>query len=150
MHLILTCLILAPFVIIGIIYVLSLSKLLARISPENRSINPGLTWLLFIPFLNFIWHFVLVLGITNSTEKEFIKMGINKNVSSARTAGILASISWPLPLIINTFFDRAMSLMILLTMLISIIGIIAFIVFWVKTSSFNRILKVHKIFTYSS
>lgn len=143
MNSIVSFMILAPLIIVGILYVLSLSKLLKNISPENRSMNPGLVWLLFVPILNFIWHFVVVLNVTRSTEKEFAKLGINEQTNSARTIGLVASIAWTLPLIINKFFDRAMSLMILLTMFASIVTVVTFIMFWVKTSSFNKKLMVH-------
>src|ERR1700761_8709401 len=62
--------------VLGIIYILSIQRVLKAVSSENRKIAPGYAWVLLIPFFNIVWHFVLVDKIASSLRAEFDKRNI--------------------------------------------------------------------------
>jgi hypothetical protein len=61
------CLLLLP----TILYVLTLTKALNKCSVASRSLEPGMLWLLLVPFVNIVWHFFVVLGMTKTLTSEF-------------------------------------------------------------------------------
>jgi hypothetical protein len=62
---------LAIFLVPLVLYILTLRKALGRCAPENRTLWPGLTWLLLAPVFNVLWHFVVVVGVAWSFRLEF-------------------------------------------------------------------------------
>ena len=44
----------------GIFFALTLQKAILRCAPENRTITPGMAWLILIPLFNLVWNFILV------------------------------------------------------------------------------------------
>ncbi|WP_372797777.1 hypothetical protein [Pontiella sp.] len=58
-----------------IFYLISLQKALTRCRPENRTLEPGMVWLLLIPLFNIVWQFLVVNHIANSLKNEFNARG---------------------------------------------------------------------------
>jgi hypothetical protein len=65
------------FLIPYIFYLLTLSNTLKQLQVRNQKIPPGNVWLLFIPVFNLIWHFIVVIRISESLEAEYR----DKNIS---------------------------------------------------------------------
>lgn len=61
------CLLLLP----TILYILTLTKILNKCSAASRGLDPGMLWLLLVPFVNIVWHFFVVLGMTKTLASEF-------------------------------------------------------------------------------
>jgi hypothetical protein len=56
--------------LIGIFYLVTLSNTLAKCSATNRTMQPGMVWLLLIPLFNIVWHFIVVSALTKSIAAE--------------------------------------------------------------------------------
>jgi hypothetical protein len=59
------------FLLPGIFYLLTLQNTLKAISLPNRKMRPGQVWLMFIPFFNVVWHFIIVKALSESIENEY-------------------------------------------------------------------------------
>lgn len=68
---IVACVVFLGVITVGILYLASLSGLLAKCSPAARTMQPGMVWLMLIPFFNLIWSFIVVNAISDSLAKEF-------------------------------------------------------------------------------
>ena len=75
---------LCVWIVIGIFYCLALQKALSRCSTQNRTLSPGLVWLLLIPIFNVVWHFVIVLNMAKSLHAEFV----SRNIVEAQSPGL--------------------------------------------------------------
>lgn len=64
-------LIFLTMLIIYIFYLLSLSKCLKKVQPENRAMEPGLVWLSLIPVFSLVWNFFIVIQLKESLSNEF-------------------------------------------------------------------------------
>lgn len=58
-------------VVAAIFYLVMLQRLLNRCSEGNRTMNPGMVWLLLVPVFNLYWQFFVVSHVRSSLEKEF-------------------------------------------------------------------------------
>jgi hypothetical protein len=81
--LIVIAIMLVPF----IFYCLTLQKALNRCSPENRAMNPGMVWLMFIPLFNIVWHFFIVVNMAKSLGAEFQKRGMAEEPKPGQKIG---------------------------------------------------------------
>ena len=59
------------WMVLGILYILTLSKALKKCSAPSRTMRPGMVWLMLIPLFNIIWQFFVVLGLARSLGNEF-------------------------------------------------------------------------------
>ncbi|MBL7717498.1 MAG: hypothetical protein JNL72_01575 [Flavipsychrobacter sp.] len=59
------------FLIPFILYLLTLQNTLKLISPQNRKMEPSMVWLMFIPFFNMVWHFIIVNRLADSLQDEY-------------------------------------------------------------------------------
>ena len=57
-------------------FLLTLHRALDGCSPENRRMNPGQVWLMFIPLFSLFWAFQVVSAIADSFDAEHRKRGI--------------------------------------------------------------------------
>lgn len=72
----------------GIFYLLTLQKALSRCSPHNRLMQPGLVWLMLIPFFNIIWHFFIVINMAGTLQKEYADRGIESEPEPGKSIGL--------------------------------------------------------------
>ena len=48
------------FLLPFILYLVTLQNTLKEIKPENRKMQPGKVWLMFIPLFSLVWHFIMI------------------------------------------------------------------------------------------
>lgn len=112
----------------AIFYLLTLQKALRRCSPENREMEPGMVWLMFIPLFNLVWHFIIVLRMAGSLEKEFRKRGIAEESQPGKTLGMTMCIL------------ACCGIIPLLGILTSLGALVCWIMYWVKVAEYSRLI----------
>jgi hypothetical protein len=60
---------------ISIVICLLLSGCLSKLPPEHRVMEPGMVWLLLIPFFNIVWNFFVFIRISKSYQSYFAAQG---------------------------------------------------------------------------
>lgn len=115
-------------IVIGILFLMAIYKLLQKCSPENRTMEPGLVWLWFIPLFGLYWQFVVVNNVAMSLQKEFKKRSIAEEELPGKKIGlpmcILTVVSIiPIPVI---------------STLVGIAGLVYWILYWVKIRGFSQ------------
>jgi len=116
----------AIMLIPAIFYCLTLQKALNRVSPENRAMQPGMVWLLFIPLFNIVWNFFVVLNMAKSLGAEFKKRNIPADAEPGKGLGLAMCILACCGIIpvINWFSGIA--------------TLVCWIMYWVKVSAFSN------------
>jgi hypothetical protein len=112
-----------------VVYLLTLQKCLNRVSPANRTMEPGLVWLNLVPLLNLGWIFYTVIKIAESVVKEGQARGIDVG-DGGKTLGLVYCI-----LIICGIIP-------ILGIFCSIGGLVCWIIYWVKISGISGKLAV--------
>lgn len=109
------------------LYILSLSRALRKCSPPFRKIQSETLWLLLIPFINFIWHFFVVLGLAKSLGNEFRARNIsNVEREPGKSIGIAMCVC------------GVCSFIPILGALIALVHIILWTIYWAKISEYSR------------
>ena len=121
---------LALFIVPGILFLLTLQNTLKAISPENRKMPPANVWLLFIPFFNIVWQFIMVDRIAKSIGAECFRLNIPVKEDKPTYS---ASLAWNICNCIT---------------IIPIIGALAaltmFIIYWAKVYQFKNLIKANQ------
>jgi hypothetical protein len=115
----------AIFLVPAIFYLLTLQKTLNRCAPENRAMAPGMVWLMLIPLVNIVWHFMVVINIAKSLGAEFQKRGIAEEADPGKKLGMIMCIL------------AACSIIPLLGVLCSVGALICWIMYWLKIAGFS-------------
>ena len=100
-----------------IFYLLTLQKALNRCSPECRAMNPGMVWLMLIPFFNIVWQFIIVLNMAKSLGR-----GIPEARHTPRTPTRAKPLAW-------SCASRYL--------LCGLIGLVCWIIYWVKIAGYS-------------
>jgi hypothetical protein len=108
-----------------IFYCLTLQKALNRCSPENRAMNPGMVWLMFIPLFNIVWHFFIVVNMAKSLGAEFQKRGIAEEPKPGQKIGMILCIL------------ACCGVVPILGILASLAAFVCWILYWVKIAGFS-------------
>lgn len=109
-----------------IFYILTLQKALNRCAPENRAMQPGLTWLLLIPCVGIIWHFFVVLNMAKTLAAEFQKRGIAEEPEPGKMIGLIMCIL------------MCCGIIPFLGPLCSLAGLVCWIIYWVKIAGYSK------------
>jgi hypothetical protein len=118
----------AILLIPGIFYCLTMQKSLTLAGPEHRAMEPGLVWLLFIPFFNLVWQFFVVKNVAQSVRSWGQAHG--KEVGDGGwSIGLTACI-----LSVCSFIP-------FLGFLCGIGGLVCLILWWVKVAGFNTLMR---------
>ena len=132
--------------VVLILFLLTLQRTLAKCSPQNRTMEPGMVWLNLIPCFNIVWQFVTVNRVADSLKNEFESRGERRDETYGRTLGIIGLVLN----IISGFIGRAgeaverggnesASMMLsVVGLLVAIPALILFIVYWVKIVGYGR------------
>ena len=112
-----------------IFYIVTLQSVLRCCSPQNRTLSPGLVWLLLIPFVNLIWHFVIVINMAKSLHAEFTMRNIVEARNPGQAIGLSVSIL------------SVTSLIPFLGILTGVAAFICWIIYWVKIAGLSNKLK---------
>jgi hypothetical protein len=107
-----------------VVYLLTLQKCLNRVSPANRTMEPGLVWLNLVPLLNLGWIFYTVIKIAESVVKEGQARSIDVG-DGGKTIGLVYCI-----LIICCIIP-------ILNIFCSIGALICWIIYWVKIAGIS-------------
>ena len=114
---------------LAIAYIITLSNALKKCSPAARTMQPGMMWLLIVPFLNLVWNFIAVNAISDSLGNEFRLRGIQGiEPEPGKSIGIPMAIC------------GACGLIPILGILASLAYLVMWIMYWVKISSFSKML----------
>ena len=116
---------LALFLIPFIFYLLTLQKALTRCSPENRAMNPGMVWLMFIPLFGLVWQFLIVINVAKSLGAEFQKRGLAEEPQPGKTLGMVMCILW------------CCGIIPFLGILCSLGALVCWIMYWIKIAGFS-------------
>lgn len=108
-----------------IFYLVTLQKALSRCQTHNRAMDPGLVWLMLIPFFNIIWHFFVVINLSDSLEREFIERGLQSEPAPGRSLGLAVCIL------------NVCSIIPYLGVLSGLAGFVCWIIYWVKIADFS-------------
>lgn len=139
-------LIMAIFVVLlvmlipGIFFLISLSKTLKAISPENRRMQPGQVWLLLIPVFNLAWIFITVGRIADSIKSECERLNIAVDESRPTYGiGLVMSILY----VTGTVLYQNQAIQLIGT-IFSIAGFICWILYWVKVNDYRKLILLNK------
>ena len=117
---------------ITVFYLLNLQNLLKEIDPKNREVEPGNVWLMFIPFFNWIYPFILYPKIADSVKAEYAARGLEPQGDFGRSLGIT------MPIL------GLCGIIPFLGYLASLANLVLFIIFWVKMAGFKNQLRNSK------
>ena len=154
------------WMVLGILYILTLFNTLRKCSVPSRTMRPGMVWLMLIPLFNMIWQFFVVQGLAQSVGHEFqarriqnaeprpgMPVGIAMCVCTAGAIFpiLVASLvfmvdpggdttdfpSWALPVLFLIFIG----------LLSALAHLVLWIIYWSKIASCSRILDRNLIAT---
>ena len=125
-HLLVLLLIFLPlFLLPAIFYILTLSRALGKCSPASVTLEPGMLWLLLVPFVNLIWHFFVVMGMAKSLANEFRARNLPlPELEPGQQIGIAMCVC------------GACTIIPLLGMLAGLAHLVLWIVYWVKMAEY--------------
>jgi hypothetical protein len=128
-HLLVLLFVFCVFLLIGILYLLTLQNALRKCDPSVRQMEPGMVWLLLIPLFNFIWIFFVVTGIGKSLGAELRRRGISSQEPyPAQSIGMAMAIC------------KCCCIIPLVNVLASLAYVVLWIVYWIKVSDYSRML----------
>lgn len=108
-----------------IFYLLTLQKAFNRCQPSNRAMEPGLVWLQLIPLFNIVWHFFIVINLSDSLEREFAQRGLPTEPAPGKSLGLAMCIL------------NVCTIIPYLAALAGLAGLICWIVYWVKIADYS-------------
>ena len=121
------------FVVLNIVgaffYIWTLRRTLERCAPESRTISLGFLWFLLIPLFNIVWHFVIVINLSNSLHNEFTRRNI---AVPDREPGKMLGLA--------TSMLGIVGLYPLLGIPCAVGALICWAVYWVKIAGYSRML----------
>jgi hypothetical protein len=117
--------ILGVFITIAVLYLLNLQNLLKQVGQERQLVPPTNVWLMFIPFFNIIYPFILYPRICDSIKAEFEYRGMQEAGDYGRGIGIA------MPIL------GLCGIIPVLGVFAGIANFILFIVFWVKMADYK-------------
>jgi len=112
---------------IGIVYIAYLSGVLKKCSPQSRTMQPGMVWLLLIPLVNVVWNFMVVNALADSLGNEFRLRNISTtDPKPGKSIGIAMAIC------------AACEMIPIVNLLAILPHLILWIVYWVKIAGFSQ------------
>lgn len=124
--------VLAGLIFMAVMFFRTLSDALRRCTPKNRMMAPANVWLLFIPFFNFVWIFMVVNAVSTSLKNEYGDRGLPSDHDFAKTIGIIYGIC----LVVNAIFRIARLEGI--AGIIGLAGLVLLIIYWVKIANYKN------------
>ncbi|RQO30527.1 hypothetical protein DBR32_13265 [Taibaiella sp. KBW10] len=119
--------VLGVYVLIRVLYIMTLANTLKAISPENRAMPVGNVWLLLIPLFNIVWSFIVVNKLSQSILQETkVREFALRDANPANGVGIAMS---------------TLSCITFIPILGSLAGLAAFIcwiIYWTQISSYKK------------
>src|ERR1039458_10469303 len=95
--------------------------------------EPGMVWLLLVPFLNLIWNFFVVMGLASSLANEYARRGIpSPDPSPGQSIGIAMSVC------------NCCCIIPVLGVLAGLASVVLWVVYWAKVAEFSRMLDIQQ------
>ena len=115
----------------AILYLLTLQNTLKVISPENRFMSLGQVWLMFIPFFNIVWQFIMVNRLAKSIGAECVRLNIlGKGEKPTGDIGLAMCIC---------------NCLVWIPFLGALASLVAFISHWVKVAEYKRLMAANPV-----
>lgn len=118
-------------IVVYVFYILTLSQALNKCSVNSRTIQPGTLWILLIPLVNFVWNFIVVLGMAKSLGNEFRSRNVQGvEPEPGKSIGIAMAIC------------AVCAVIPILGIVAGLAHLVLWIVYWVKIADLSRKLDV--------
>ena len=137
----LALLFLLVFIGIAIAYLLTLSKALEAVRPQNRATEPSSVWLMLIPIFNLVWPFILYKKIATSLTAEYRSRGMSENADSTYVIGVIANCCMIISTILNISSNVSGTQQSMLASFFSLPGLIFWIIYWVQINNHKNRVK---------
>jgi len=112
---------------IGIVYIAYLSGVLRKCSPQSRTMQPGMVWLLLIPLVNVVWNFMVVNALADSLGNEFRFRNIpTADPKPGKSIGIAMAVC------------AACGIIPIVNLITILPHMILWIIYWVKIAGFSQ------------
>jgi hypothetical protein len=162
--------VLVVFLVLWILFCLTLQRMQKQVRPRNRLISPGLVWLhllhigSIIPLAGplfglggYIWDLIMVLKLSGSLEREFrVRGDPGSGPGYGKMVGLVwvcAGLTWTLVNVVSTILTQAgvitpvgnEPLLIVLglgTLALMLVAVICWIIYWVQMAGYGRRLRV--------
>ena len=82
------CVMVIAALVIYIFFLITLQTALNRCRPRNRTMEPGMVWLMFVPLFNLVWQFLMVSKIGDSLKHEFEDRDMDDRSDYGKTVGL--------------------------------------------------------------
>jgi hypothetical protein len=148
------------WMVLGILYILTLFNTLRKCSVPSRTMRPGMVWLMLIPLFNMIWQFFVVQGLAQSVGHEFQARRIqNAEPRPGMPVGMAMCVCtvcalFPLFLLVILFWADsgaatgelpnwllAVPLLLIVSVFAALAHLVLWIIYWSKIASCSRMLK---------
>ena len=111
----------------GIFYLLTLSGALKKCSPQSRTMEPGMVWLLLIPLVSMIWQFFVVNALAKSLGNEFRLRNMNgEDAEPGKSVGMGLAIC------------GVCSIIPIVNFVAGPLAFVLWIVYWVRIAGYSR------------
>ena len=124
-------LLLIIFLIPFIFYLITLQNTLKAISAENRKMQPSQVWLMLVPIVGIVWHFIIVSRISDSVKAEYLLRAIDLQESRP---GYSIGLTMCIANCIALFSD----LLGVVSSIAAILFLFCWIIYWYKVASFKK------------
>ena len=114
--------------VVLVIFMYSLSRALGKCAPSSRTMQPGMVWLWFVPFVNLVWPFLVVSALSKSLGNEFRARGIVQEPEPAKGLGIALAAT------------GACIAVPILNILAIPVHFVLIVLYWVKIAEYSRLL----------
>lgn len=122
------------FLIPAILYLLTLQNALNKCAPVSRAMEPGMVWLMLIPFVNMVWHFFVVMNIARSLAAEYARRGIpSPEAEPGQTIGLAMCIC------------ACCGIIPILGILAGLACFVLWIMYWMKIAEYSKVLDMPQI-----
>jgi len=128
-HILIVFAILGVFLVPAIFFLLTLYNTLSKCAPGFRTMEPGLVWLLLIPFFHLVWNFFVVMAIGRSLANEYARRGIpSPEPLPGQPIGIAMSVC------------TCCCIIPVLGALSALAAFVLWIIYWIKVAEYSQLL----------
>lgn len=146
--LLIAILVLLCSLIAGISYLLTLQRALKQCAPGSRAMKPGEVWFILVPILGLVWHFAVVMYMTESLRSEFRRIGIpcpeptlGRNVGLAHSVCSLCLAFLPY---VGRLFAWPALFILVGRLFAATFSLVLWIAYWNRIADCSRILDAHQ------
>lgn len=125
----------AGLLAVFVFYLITLSNTLKAIRPANRTTEPSMVWLMFIPVFNLVWQFILYGKLKDSINNEYRSRGMTERSDSTYKIGIASAILLIIGSVFNAFESNMSQDMF------SLAGFVTWIIYWVQINQHKKTLQ---------